>query len=204
MATTVVRAQSPNPPVPIELMFGHEKLDFQAILKRNFTPTSKFSFLAISVFSENYDQEEELGNSIVLPFQVNYALGKKGFAVALGGEANSIAGFSTTVGLEHAFANRKILAITLLNYFLNEEHDIKLFGLYEYRPALNETWSFYSRLQFMYNHSSSENLHNRSFLYTRAGLKKGPLSFGLGANWDRYGPQRTTKTNFGLFTKWDF
>ena len=42
-------AQAPIPPTPIEFMFGHERLDFQLVFKRNFTPKSKLSVLAIAV-----------------------------------------------------------------------------------------------------------------------------------------------------------
>lgn len=197
-------AQSPNPPTPVELMFGHERLDFQMVFKRKFAPESKFDILTIAVFSENYNQDVRLGNSIVIPFQVNYALGKKGFALGAGGEANSVAGFSKLLGASHTFANKKYLAITVLNYLWNKGQDVKLFGLYEFKPPLNETWSLYNRVQFVYNYNLSEDHHNRSFLYLRAGLKKGPLGFGLGANWDQYGPNRILKNNFGVFTRWEF
>ncbi len=202
----IVNAQTKpmSPPIPVELVFGHEQLNFQLIVKKKFTPESKFDLLVISVFSENWDKNDEMGNSVVIPFQVNYNIGKKGFALAAGGEGNSVVGFSPLVGVEHSFANRKVLAITVLNYLINENQDLKLFGLYEYKPPINETWSWYSRIQFVYNHSFAENSHNRSFLYLRAGVKKGPLGFGLGANWDQYGPNRITKDNFGVFTRWEF
>lgn len=193
-----------NPPTPVELMFGHERLDFQMVFKRKFSPESRFDLLAIAVFSQNYDREIRFGNSLVIPFQVNYSIGKKGFALAAGAEANSVAGFSKLLGLTHSFANRKYLAITVLNYLLNEGQDLKLFGLYEFKPSLNETWSLYNRVQFVYNHNLSEDHHNRSFLYLRSGLKKDPLSFGLGANWDQYGPKKIAKNNYGVFTRWEF
>jgi hypothetical protein len=194
----------PAPPSPVELMFGQERLDFQLVFKRNFSPESKFSLLAIAVFSENYAKQKRMGDSLVIPFQVNYALGKSGFSLAAGAEANSSAGFGNTIGLTHGFANKKWLAISVLNYQLGESNDVKLFGLYEYKPPINLTWSFYSRLQVVYNYSLAESNHNRSFLYLRAGLKKGPLGFGLGANWDQYGPAKQTKKNYGLFTRWEF
>lgn len=200
-----VNAQGPpTPPTPVELMFGHERLDFQLVFKRNFAPQSKFSLLAIAVFSENYAKERRVGDSMVMPFQVNYALGKKGFSLAAGAEANSVAGFGTTLGLTHGYASKKWLAISVLNYQLGESKDVKLFGLYEYKPQLNEKWSFYSRLQVVYNYSLAESHHNRSFLYLRAGLKKGPLGFGLGANWDQYGPEKIARDNYGVFTRWEF
>ena len=101
-----LKAQAPIPPLPMELMFGHDRMDYQLVMKRNFTPTSKFSVLAIAVFSENYGKGKKLGDSVVIPFQVNYALGKSGFSLAAGGEANSVAGFGTTVGLTHNKATK--------------------------------------------------------------------------------------------------
>lgn len=198
------KSPSSGPPIPLELFLGHEQLNFQLIVKKKFTPTSKLDLLVISVFSENWDKDDPIGNSVVIPFQFNYNIGKKGFAVAAGGEGNSVVGFSPLVGVEHSFANRKFLAITVLNYLINEQQDLKLFGLYEFKPPINETWSWYSRVQFVYNYGLAENQHNRSFLYLRAGLKKGPLGFGLGANWDQYGPNKITKDNFGIFTRWEF
>ena len=202
--STIVHAQAPAPPLPMELMFGNERLDYQLVMKRNFTPTSKFSVLAIAVFSENYGKGKKLGDSVVIPFQVNYALGKSGLSLAAGAEANSVAGFGTTLGLSHSKASKEILAITVLSYQLTSAQNLKIFGLYEYKPALNEKWSVYSRLQLTYNQGMAAGFHNRSFVYLRAGLKKGPLGFGLGANFDAYGPSKVARENYGVFTRWEF
>jgi hypothetical protein len=201
---TAAFAQNQTPPTPVEFMVGHKRLDFQIVFKKKFAPESKFDLLAISVFSENYDQDVKLGNSIIIPIQVNYSIGKKGFALSGGVEANSVAGVNPFTGVAHTFANRKFLAISVLNFFINEGQDLKLFGLYEFKPPINEKWSMYSRVQFVYNHSLADDHHNRSFLYLRAGLKKGPLGFGLGANWDQYGTNRISRNNFGVFTRWEF
>lgn len=202
--TTICWAQAPTPPTPIEFMFGDERLDFQLVFKRNFTPKSKFSVLAIAVFSENYAKAKRLGDSVVIPFQINYALGKSGFSLAAGAEANSNAGFGTNLGLTHSKATKEILAISVLTYQLGSAQNVKFFGLYEYKPAINEKWSVYSRLQLTYNQGMAQGFHNRSFLYLRGGLKKGPLGFGLGANFDAYGPSKTARDNYGVFTRWEF
>ncbi|MCE2779415.1 MAG: hypothetical protein LW824_17700 [Algoriphagus sp.] len=197
-------AQAPNPPTPIEFMFGHERMDFQLVFKRNFTPQSKFSVLAIAVFSENYAKGKRLGDSVVIPFQVNYAIGKSGLSLVAGAEANSVTGLGTTLGLSHNKASKEILAISVLSYQLSSAQNLKFFGLYEYKPALTEKLSLYSRLQITYNQGMAEGFHNRSFLYLRAGLKKGPLGFGLGANFDAYGPSKVSRENYGVFTRWEF
>ena len=194
----------PAPPTPVELMFGQERIDFQLVFKKNFTPQSKFSVLAIAVFSENYAKEKRVGDSVVIPFQVNYALGKSGLSLAAGAEANSAAGFGPTLGMTHGFANKEWLAISVLNYRPDQNQEVKLLGLYEFKPAINESWSFYSRVQFVYNYGLAESHHNRSFIYLRAGLKRGPLGFGLGANFDQYGPAKIARENYGIFTRWEF
>lgn len=202
--STFAQAQAPVPPIPMELMFGHERLDYQLVMKRNFTPKSKFSVLAIAVFSENYAKGKRLGDSVVIPFQVNYALGKSGLSLAAGAEANSVAGFGTTLGLTHSKASKEILAISVLSYQLTSAQNLKFFGLYEYKPTLTEKLSLYTRLQLTYSQGMAAGFHNRSFLYLRAGLKKGPLGFGLGANFDAYGPGKTARENYGVFTRWEF
>ena len=203
-SSTIVQAQAPVPPIPMELMFGNDRLDFQLVVKRNFTQQSKFSVLAIAAFSENYGKEKQLGDALVIPFQLNYALGKSGLSLVAAGEANSVAGFGTALGLSHSKASKEILAISVLSYQLSSAQNIKFFGLYEYKPALTEKLSIYSRLQVTYNQGMAEGFHNRSFLYLRAGLKKGPFGFGVGANFDAYGPSKVARENYGIFTRWEF
>lgn len=203
-STTIVQAQAPVPPIPMELMFGNDRLDFQLVVKRNFSPKSKFSVLAIAAFAENYGKEKQLGDALVIPFQLNYALGKSGLSLVAAGEANSVAGFGTSLGLSHSKASKEILAITVLSYDLSSDQNLKFFGLYEYKPALTEKLSIYSRLQLNYNQGMADGFHNRSFIYLRAGLKKGPFGFGLGANFDAYGPEKTARENYGVFTRWEF
>lgn len=185
-------------------MFGNDRLDFQLVVKRNFSPQSKFSVLAIAAFSENYGKEKQLGDALVIPFQINYALGKSGLSLVAAGETNSVAGFGTSLGLSHSKASKEILAITVLSYELSSDQNLKFFGLYEYKPALTEKLSIYSRFQLNYNQGMADGFHNRSFIYLRAGLKKGPFGFGLGANFDAYGPSKVARENYGVFTRWEF
>ena len=116
---------------------------------------------------------------------------------------NSVEGFSPIIGPQHNYASGKVLAITVLSYFLNGNHDLKLFGLYEYKPTINENWSIYSRLQFVYNQNLIEGSHNRSYLYLRGGVKKNSLIFGIAANFDWIGQNKIYKDNYGVFVRWE-
>lgn len=198
-----LRAQAPAPPLPVELLFGNKELYFQVVVKKDFTPGSRFDFFSVATYSSDYGREETSDYRITIPVQFGYDLGK-GFGVMAGTDINSAVGFSPIVGPRHNFASHRFLAVTVASFFLNADQDIKLFGLYEYQPPLNDRWSVYTRLQFIYNHNLRAGVHNRSYLYLRAGLKRDAFIFGLGANLDQFGPQKKYTDNYGIFTRWDF
>ncbi|MDZ7608223.1 MAG: hypothetical protein U5K79_22175 [Cyclobacteriaceae bacterium] len=194
-------AQAPEPPIPIELLTGTNSLYFQMVVKKKFTPESRFGFFSVATYTVTWEDHSDI--DLTLPAQIDYTF-FKGFGVLAGGRINNFIGFDPMAGLQHNYASRKILAVTVASYFLNGNNDVELFGLYEYKPPLNEKWSLYSRLQFIYAQGLNEQQHNRSYLYLRAGAKINQFAFGLGANLDRYGENKIFKDNYGPFVKWDF
>jgi hypothetical protein len=193
---------SPKVPTPVEFMAGNNRMFFQMVLKRKFTPESKFGFLSVTSLSASYDNDmEEL--DIALPVLINYNI-YKGFGLVGGMTINNSVGFSPLLGAQHSFANKEWVAVTIASFFLNSKRNVELFGIYEYKPSLSPKTNLYTRVQFLYIHSTGDNYHARSFLQLRAGLKKNALNFGLGANLDQYGPEKTFKPNYGIFVGWAF
>lgn len=193
---------SPKVPIPVEVMAGHDRLFFQMVVKKKFTPESRFGFLSVSAFSAAYDNNSD-DLDIALPVLVNYTF-YKGFAVVAGATVNNKVGAGPQVGVQHSFANKEWVAVTIASLFLNEKRNAEIFGIYEYKPALSAKVNLYTRLQLLYAHSTSDDTHARSFLQLRAGLKMNALNFGLGANLDQYGPDKTYKPNYGIFLGWSF
>lgn len=192
----------PKVPTPVEFMTGHNRMFFQMVVKKKFTPGSKFGFLSVSTFAASYDNEmEEL--ELALPVMVNYTM-YKGFDLVGGMTINNSVGFSPLLGAQHSFANKEWVAVTIASFFLNSKRNVELFGIYEYKPSLSPKTNLYTRVQFLYIHSTMDNNHARSFLQLRAGLKRNALNFGLGANLDQYGPEKTFKPNYGIFVGWAF
>ena len=192
----------PKVPTPVEFMTGNNRMFFQMVLKRKFTPESKFGFLSVTSLSASYDNDmEEL--DIALPVLINYNV-YKGFGLVGGMTINKSVGFSPLLGAQHSFANKEWVAVTIASFFLNSKRNVELFGIYEYKPTLSSKINLYTRVQFLYIHSTRDNNHARSFLQLRAGLKKNALNFGLGANLDQYGPEKTIKPNYGIFVGWAF
>jgi len=71
--------------------------------------------------------------------------------------------------------------------------------LIEYKPKVNAALNFYSRIQGLYGFVPESNIHNRSYIMLRAGLSYREFSFGLGSNFDWYGPMKHSENNFGIF-----
>lgn len=193
---------APKVPTPVEFMAGNNRLFYQMVVKKKFSPESKFGFLSVATFSSSYDnQMDDL--DLVMPVLVNYNI-YKGFGLVAGTTVNNEVGFSPVVGAQHSFANREWVAVTIASFFLNSSKNAELFGIYEYKPKISPKTNLYSRLQFMYIHGIEKNHHARSFLQLRSGLKINEFSFGLGANLDQYGPEKSFKPNYGVFVGWAF
>jgi hypothetical protein len=195
-------SQTPQSRTLAEVFFGHEALFFQLVVKKPFTPTSKFSFFTVASYTADYKNELS-ENNIVIPVQLSYDLGK-GFGIMGGTIINSNSGFSGMVGPQFNYSSKEFLAITVLSLFLNEDNDFRLFGLYEYKPAFNENWGLYTRVQFVVNQSLKLGINNQRYLYLRAGLKNKQLIFGIAANLEQSGPLLEMGENYGLFLRWEF
>lgn len=199
---SAAQAPAPKIPTPVEVMAGNNRLFFQMVVKRKFSPDSKFGFLNVSSFATSYDNErEEL--DLVAPVLVNYTF-YKGFGVVAGTTINNRVGFSPLVGVQHSFTNKEWVAVTIASLLVNSSRGVELFGIYEFKPQLSPKTNLYTRVQFLYIQNTAQNFHARSFLQLRAGVKKEALSFGLGANLDQYGPEKDFKPNYGLFVGWAF
>ena len=200
--STDLFAQEKEPSIPVEIMPGHNRYFFQMVLKRQFTPESKLGFFTVTTFTSTYESNSP-ENRITIPVQIDYEFGK-GLSAFVGTRINSFAGFTPIVGPKHTYVSRNILAITLLSYYANGKKEGQALGIYEFKPRLNDKWSIYTRLQFMYIRNFEENQHNRSYIYLRAGVRHGSWNFGVGANLDRFGPNKDVVENYGPFLRYDF
>lgn len=192
----------PKVPTPVEFMAGNNRMFFQMVVKKKFSPESKLGFLSVSSFSASYDNDME-DLDIAIPVLLNYNV-YKGFGLVAGTTLNNSVGFAPLLGAQHSFSNKEWVVVTIASFLLNSKRNAELFGIYEYKPAISQKTNLYTRLQFLYNHNTRENLHARSFLQLRTGLKMNAVNFGLGANLDQYGPDKDFKPNYGIFVGWAF
>lgn len=202
--TQSVRAQdaSPKVPIPVDYMIGNNRMFFQMVVKRKFSSESKFEFLSVSSLAASYDNDME-NLDVAVPVLITYTI-YKGLGLVAGATINNRVGYSPLLGAQHSFTNKEWVSVTIASVFLNSTKNIELFGIYEYKPSITPKLNLYTRIQFLYIHNTSEDFHARSFLQLRTGLKMNALNFGIGANLDQYGPEKTFKPNYGVFIGWAF
>lgn len=192
----------PTAPIPVEMMFGHNRFFFQSLVTKPFAPGSRLGLFTIATFHAGYKNEQD-EFELAIPVQVSYRLWKN-FGAFAGVAMNSKSGAHPVIGPQYVLAKRQLVIVVNGRYLLSSNHNLEGFALVEFKPALNDKWSLYSRLQGFYSHNTKKESHDRSFFYLRLGLQKKNFSFGPAANLDQYGPEKKLKENYGVYLSWNF
>lgn len=189
-------AEKERAPIPMEIFFGHEKINYLAIMNFSFGD-SKFGYFGVSSVLLPYENEEA-NNEFVMNNVLTYNFSGKFYATG-GAQFHYAKGVVPTAGLQFFSANPKWLFLLSPNLQFAPDTNVETVGIMEYKPKLSPNLGLYTRLQGIYNHNLKNGLHDRSLLYLRLGLTKNRTRFGLGFNLDFYGPNRAREENFGLF-----
>ena len=202
LATAFNQLAAQVPIVPAEMMAGHQRLNFQATVTRRFTEGGKTGFFVLASFAAGY-KNQPTENELAVPVQVNYTFWK-GLGLMSGVSMNARAGFHPIAGPQFVMAREKILVVFVPGIFLTGDHNAEVFSLVEFKPALTQRHFLYTRFQSLLNYNLGKDVHARSYVNLRFGIRFNKLCLGLGANHDWYGPARLTKSNYGVFARWNF
>lgn len=184
-------------PIPVELMAGNERVFFQMVLQKDFKAGGKLGYFNISNFQAAYNNSTE-NNEFISQNLLTYSIGK-GFALTGGLVMNSVSGFRQFLGVQYVYASPKWLIVSVPDIDLQDNHNMEIMNLVEFRPKINDKWSLYTRAQGLFVYDPKEKHHARSFFLARLGLQKSAYRFGVGMNQDWYGPDKFNKPNYGVF-----
>ena len=185
--------------VLVEEMVGNNRQFLQFMVNKVFVEKKKIGLLSISSYAADY--KDNLGNNEFQNTTLIYHHLYKGISINSGASFTSVEGLKNFVGLQYMYQSNTLSLIYMPSYYFINSNKISNFSLIEYRPAINENWSVYSRLQLHYNHNLENGNHYRSYAYSRLGLTYKYFSFGLAHNFDRYGANKNVKNNYGVFLK---
>jgi hypothetical protein len=193
------KPSKPNPPIPVEVFAGSKGLNFQMIVSKHFSPASRFGFFNVTNFVGDYDNNQRRNQYLAQSFLTVDVW--KGISVNAGVSMNYFSGFRPSAGLQYVFANRKYLAVVLPRFDLTQTRNFETFALFEYKPMFTEKWGLYTRIQGLYNRNMKQEFHDRSYVYLRVGASYKNFQFGVGGNFDFYGPNRINENSFGGFVR---
>ncbi|TDK47925.1 hypothetical protein [Algoriphagus formosus] len=188
-----------SPPIPVEAFAGDKGLVFQMIVNKRFSPESRFGFFNVTNFVGDYSVEDQRNQFLSQSFVTADIW--KGLSANVGASLNYMTGFRPSAGLQYVFANREILAVILPRFDLTQTYNFETFGLFEYKPKFDQDWGLYTRAQALYNHNSKLDFHDRSYVWLRVGAAYKNFQFGLGANFDVYGPAKINENSYGVFIR---
>ncbi len=185
--------------VSIEEMVGDNRQFLQLLVNQVFVEQKKIGLLSITSYAADY--KDNLGNNEFQNTTLIYHNLYKGISINSGVSFTSIDGLKNFVGLQYMYQSKTLSLIYIPGYYFIKSNKLSNFALIEYKPAINENWSVYSRIQLHYNHNFENGNHFRSYAYSRLGLTYKYFDFGLAHNFDRYGADKNTKNNYGVFLK---
>lgn len=188
--------QKARAPIPMEILFGHEKINYLAIMNFKFGE-SKFGYFGVSSVLVPYENGRA-NNEFVLSNVLTYNFSGKFYATG-GAQFHYSKGVVPTAGLQFFSASPTWLFVINPNLQLGPETTFGTVGIVEYKPGLSHSLRLYTRLQGIYSLNMESGLHDRSLMYIRLGLTKKRTSFGLGLNLDFYGLEKDREENFGIF-----
>ena len=196
-AQTAPVEQRQGSPVIMEVLAGNNGYASQMIINKEFRDISRLGFFSVTNISSKWSEKlsQDAMNQVNLKFDV-----LKGVSVFGGVHYTPVTGLRPTTALMYAKMSEILVFMVsprLIGF--DEGSIIEGFAMVEYKPAINDVWRVYSRSQGLYDQTISDGRHTRSYLMLRAGLSYRDLSFGLGANWDAFGPGKITKENYGAF-----
>ena len=185
-----------NPPITTEALFGNRGMSFQMIIDKKFQSIPRLGFFSVTNLVGEWDNNriEDYMTQANLTFEF-----AKGFKLTGGFHVTPVTGIRPTAGVMYTYANPDWLVVVNSRTDLSQDINVEGLVLVEYKPKINDTWRFYSRVQGLYEYNTVIEKHYRSYVVARAGVSIKEFTFGVGANIDYYGPAKHNENNVGGF-----
>jgi hypothetical protein len=193
-------AQKDNTTIPIELLIGHRRTNFQLNVNRSIYKNIRFmSMTSASADYKNTKEESDLimNNTVTYQFYKNFNFG-------LGVQYHYFKGFIPELSASAIYANQTWTLLLNPYFQLLPTINLETVAMIEFKPLLTQSMRLYTQIQGLYNHNFTNKNHERSFYNFRLGLKINKITFGAGARLDYYGAKKLNKENYGVFFKYDF
>ncbi|MFK8275982.1 hypothetical protein ACI76Y_09945 [Capnocytophaga cynodegmi] len=185
-----------NPPVSTEFLISNRGVAFQMTTIKKLQSVPQLGFFGVTNILGEWDNKSI--RDYMIQANVSYQM-VKGVDVIAGFQATPPGGFRPSAGIIYSYAKPDLLFVVNPRIDLTKNGTFETFSLVEYRPKINDNWSYYSRLQGVYVQTTDFEHHARSYIMARLGVIYKDINFGLGTNLDWYGPAKKYYGSVGVF-----
>lgn len=186
-----------NPPVIFEALTGNRGFASQMTVNKRFQDSKRLGFFSVANISSKWSEDQS--KDAMIQANLTFEL-IKNIRFVGGMHYTPTTGLRPTAGFLYSISYKDLLLTVNPRFIGFSKNSIaEGFILLEYKPRINANWQGYSRVQILYSETIKDGGHARSYLMLRVGASYKLVTFGIGANWDRYGPLKESKENFGVF-----
>lgn len=184
----------------LELFSGIQKTDFTLLSNCSINDGNTLSLTTLAFFQKFREKENQIFDEVGVQPTLFWNVSKN---VALGPSLyyNSFGGFSERISAKFTLKNSSALLVVIPTVAYSEKKDASLaeiFAQFQLHTPLSEKISLWFNGQFLTVWDQFKT-HSRSFQQLRLGLSYKGHQFGLGLDFDHYGPEPTQESSFGLY-----
>ncbi len=114
----------------------------------------------------------------------------KGFRLT-GGAFYGGPGFNPTAGMQYVNAGRVLFMLISPRINIESDPSFSIFTILRYKPDIARNTKLYLAAQLLNTFDTSD--HIKSYQWLRVGLDLEGTQFGIGVNFDEFGPTRTSR-----------
>ncbi|MDC6388975.1 hypothetical protein PP182_09810 [Maribacter sp. PR1] len=184
----------------VELFSGFDKTDFTLYSSYPINEKNTLSIATLAFF-QKFNKEEnegldEVGVQPSLFWNIN-----KNIAVGPSLYYNSFAGYSERLSAKLTLKNSRILFVLIPTVARSEQKNAgyaEAFSQIQFSVPINDKVYLWLNGQFLTVWDKFKT-HSRSFQQLRAGVSFNGHQFGVGVDFDQYGPEPIKKSSFGIY-----
>lgn len=184
----------------IELFFGFDKTDFTSYSSYTINESKTLSINTLAFFQKFSNEEsqvfDEVGVQPTLFWNIN-----KSIAIGPSLYYNSFSGYSERLSAKFSIQNSRLLFVIIPTIAHSEQKNAsyaEVFTQFQLNKSINDKFFLWLNGQFL-TVWDKFNRHSRSFQQLRAGVSFSGHQFGVGVDFDQYGPNPIEKSSFGLY-----
>ena len=184
----------------VELFSGFDKTDFSLYSSYTINKSKTLSINTLAFFQKFRDEEnqgfDEIGVQPTLFWNIN-----KNISIGPSLYYNSFSGYSERLSAKFTVKNSRVLFVIIPTVAHSEQKDAsyaETFAQFQFNTPINKKVSLWLNGQFLTVWDEFKT-HSRSFQQLRSGVSFNGHQFGIGLDFDQYGPNPIKKSSFGLY-----